>query len=251
MKIAQTTLGYFEHLFWRRGRESNPSRRLCRPLHNRFATSPEYMVRLLSWRVISQINTRRQPSLNSGAGEESRTLDLNLGKVALYQLSYSRLGVLLTTLASWSGRRVSNSRPQPWQGCALPTELLPHGVLHHQLTTDAPEWSGRRVSNSRPQPWQGCALPTELLPHSGDTHYRRNRFNFQDNLLLPFIAFYCFDTNANSGAGEESRTLDLNLGKVALYQLSYSRFVFRLLRCHSQQASIIDYLNRTSRMTKK
>jgi hypothetical protein len=28
----------------------------------------------------------------SGAGEESRTLDLNLGKVALYQLSYSRLG---------------------------------------------------------------------------------------------------------------------------------------------------------------
>ena len=25
-----------------------------------------------------------------GAGEESRTLDLNLGKVALYQLSYSR-----------------------------------------------------------------------------------------------------------------------------------------------------------------
>jgi hypothetical protein len=29
----------------------------------------------------------------NGAGEESRTLDLNLGKVALYQLSYSRLGV--------------------------------------------------------------------------------------------------------------------------------------------------------------
>ncbi len=28
------------------------------------------------------------------------------------------------------------------------------------------------------------------------------------------------------GAGEESRTLDLNLGKVALYQLSYSRVVF-------------------------
>ena len=27
----------------------------------------------------------------NGAGEESRTLDLNLGKVALYQLSYSRL----------------------------------------------------------------------------------------------------------------------------------------------------------------
>src|SRR5690606_31433977 len=24
-------------------------------------------------------------------------------------------------------------------------------------------WSERRGSNSRPQPWQGCALPTELL----------------------------------------------------------------------------------------
>jgi hypothetical protein len=29
-----------------------------------------------------------------GAGEESRTLDLNLGKVALYQLSYSRVSSL-------------------------------------------------------------------------------------------------------------------------------------------------------------
>ena len=28
----------------------------------------------------------------SGAGKESRTPDLNLGKVALYQLSYSRVG---------------------------------------------------------------------------------------------------------------------------------------------------------------
>ena len=30
-------------------------------------------------------------TLKTGAGEESRTLDLNLGKVALYQLSYSRM----------------------------------------------------------------------------------------------------------------------------------------------------------------
>jgi hypothetical protein len=32
----------------------------------------------------------------------------------------------------------------------------------------------------------------------------------------------------HSGAAEESRTLDLNLGKVALYQLSYCRFVLHL-----------------------
>ncbi len=27
----------------------------------------------------------------------------------------------------WSGKRVSNSRPIPWQGIALPTELFPRG----------------------------------------------------------------------------------------------------------------------------
>ena len=26
------------------------------------------------------------------------------------------------------------------------------------------EQSGKRDSDSRPQPWQGCALPTELFP---------------------------------------------------------------------------------------
>ena len=25
-------------------------------------------------------------------------------------------------------------------------------------------WSGKRGSNPRPQPWQGCALSTELFP---------------------------------------------------------------------------------------
>ncbi len=32
-----------------------------------------------------------RPRSNIGAGKESRTLDLNLGMVALYQLSYSRM----------------------------------------------------------------------------------------------------------------------------------------------------------------
>ncbi len=29
----------------------------------------------------------------------------------------------------WSGKRDSNSRPQPWQGCALPTELFPQNLV--------------------------------------------------------------------------------------------------------------------------
>ncbi|SIT38274.1 hypothetical protein BN2476_170058 [Paraburkholderia piptadeniae] len=35
-----------------------------------------------------------------GAGDESRTRDLNLGKVALYQLSYSRMDLQLPALAT-------------------------------------------------------------------------------------------------------------------------------------------------------
>ncbi len=207
---------------WRRGRESNPSRRLCRPLHNRFATSPEGIVRLLSWTVMFHINRRRLASLHSGAGEESRTLDLNLGKVALYQLSYSRLGVLLTTRLIGAGEE---SRTLDLNLGKVALYQLSYSRTECFTMTAPGNWSGRRVSNSRPQPWQGCALPTELLPHSGDTHYRRNCFNFQDTLLLPRCDY---QLRANFGAGEESRTLDLNLGKVALYQLSYSRFVYRL-----------------------
>ena len=59
----------------------------------------------------------------------------------------------------WSGKRGSNSRPRPWQGRALPTELFPQDI-HVKI------WSGKRGSNSRPRPWQGRALPTELFPHT-------------------------------------------------------------------------------------
>ena len=41
--------------------------------------------------VTKQKGERRLPLTKSGAGNESRTRDLNLGKVALYQLSYSRV----------------------------------------------------------------------------------------------------------------------------------------------------------------
>ena len=37
-----------------------------------------------------------------------------------------RLTTWLWRLIKWSGRRGSDSRPPPWQGGALPTELLPH-----------------------------------------------------------------------------------------------------------------------------
>ena len=36
------------------------------------------------------------------------------------------------TSGNWSGKRGSNSRPQPWQGFALPTELFPRGVFNSE-----------------------------------------------------------------------------------------------------------------------
>ena len=51
------------------------------------------------------------------------------------------------------------------------------------------------------------------LPVSSFRH--RSRSTKKGNQMFPLLQ--C------SGAGDESRTRDLNLGKVALYQLSYSR----------------------------
>ena len=56
---------------WRRVPESNRTRRICNPLHNRFVNAPF--------------------EANLGAGNETRTRDPDLGKVVLYQLSYSRI----------------------------------------------------------------------------------------------------------------------------------------------------------------
>ena len=89
-------------MFWRRGPESNRPTRICNPVHNRFATAPWE----LCCRAAFSHNGVRPAGLGaaqtrkgswtaslfeSGAGDESRTRDLNLGKVALYQLSYSRM----------------------------------------------------------------------------------------------------------------------------------------------------------------
>ena len=57
------------------------------------------------------------------------------------------------SLEFWSGRRVSNSRPQPWQGCALPTELLPRRrmrILHRPRTLSSPKIKADTARSARP-----------------------------------------------------------------------------------------------------
>ena len=158
-----------------------------------------------------------------GAGKESRTLDLNLGKVALYQLSYSRILPTAADVSICMNQQASNYIAIFWLHSiasqkSQPTDHHPSSTIRsmqrsrrilcridgtnriwrrgpesnrtnricnpgHNRFATAPgihipltkkgsncfpfcgNWSGKRVSNSRPQPWQGCALPTELFPH--------------------------------------------------------------------------------------
>ena len=79
-------------LNWRRDPESNWARRICNPLHNRFAIAPD------SEKTLTKKGSFWLPFLLKDVG---------------------------TSFNVWSGKRGSNSRPQPWQGCALPTELFP------------------------------------------------------------------------------------------------------------------------------
>ena len=104
--------------------------------------------------------------LKPGAGDESRTRDLNLGKVALYQLSYSRIFDRTRTLSKreWSGRRVSNSRPQPWQGCALPTELLPHSSCEgFELYTVFRDW--QELSSKKAEKYHKHGIQSSFFRH--------------------------------------------------------------------------------------
>jgi hypothetical protein len=110
--------------------------------------------------------------LENGAGNETRTRDLNLGKVALYQLSYSRMFLLLPGGATRSRTGLDGFAIRCITALLSRLRALRAGVhpgpprqkREAGASLDA-IWSGKRDSNSRPQPWQGCALPTELFPH--------------------------------------------------------------------------------------
>lgn len=92
---------------WRRRPELNRRTRFCRPLRNHSATTPMFH------RALEKRKTpgRNDPGfdLKTGAGKGARTLDLNLGKVALYQLSYSR-GAVVRRRYSRAGRRTVKAK---------------------------------------------------------------------------------------------------------------------------------------------
>ena len=66
-----------------------------------------------------------------------------------------------TGVHGFAGRCMTTLPPRRKLGLAL----IQTKRGHSNYTVCPPEfWSGKGGSNSRPQPWQGCALPTELFP---------------------------------------------------------------------------------------
>ncbi len=91
---------------WRPRSESNRRTRICNPLHNHSATRPVTVGKLNAFggacalpcafpfrkkqNPTMGVLSKGFPLLETGAGNETRTRDPDLGKVVLYQLSYSR-----------------------------------------------------------------------------------------------------------------------------------------------------------------
>ena len=117
---------------WRLGPESNRRTRICNPLHHHSATQPLV--------TISTIHV-----------EISSLADLNTGLKKQMPRTASRprhrcrsWPALPTNCGIWSGKPGSNRRPQPWQGCALPTELRPQRPAMVSAWSEIPHLRARK-----------------------------------------------------------------------------------------------------------
>ena len=124
------------------------------------------------------------PYCQFGAGDEARTRYLHLGKVALYQMSYTR---------KWCLRSESNQRHGDFQSPALPTELQRH------------------ISSQVKKAWlENLATRNRLeLSTSSVTGWRANRLHHRAILTI-------------CGGNNRARTCDPLLVRQMLSQLSYA-----------------------------
>ena len=83
-----------------------------------------------------------------------------------FVVKYSNPTELLSHLyievfCNWWAHLDSNQGPTGYEPVALTNWAIGPSLQKNLQTI----WSGKRDSNSRPPPWQGDALPTELFPH--------------------------------------------------------------------------------------
>ncbi len=152
-----------------------------------------------------------------GAGNETRTRDPDLGKVVLYQLSYSRLGGLCFTALSNFGAGNETRTRDPDLGKVVLYQLSYSRVLlNFAFVIFAFLRRYGRENNLERETRLELATPT--LARSCST-------------ISAIPAWVVCDLQhfSNFGEGNETRTRDPDLGKVVLYQLSYSRLVFVFL----------------------
>jgi hypothetical protein len=114
----------------------------------------------------------------NGAGEGVRTLDPQLGRLVLYQLSYTRLQVSLKIEEWWRGLDSNQRRHTPAD--------LQSAPFSHSGTTP---WSCSQDLNLRPSVYKTDALPTELeqpieLLNIKDETYVYNGINLQRQVFF-------------------------------------------------------------------
>ena len=143
----------------------------------------------------SSFKRSAQPHFFYGASDEARTRYLHLGKVALYQMSYTRTSE--RDCVPWCLRPESNQRHADFQSAALPTELQRHMVIGKVATRKGLEpstsgvtgrrsnqlnyraifcikdsgrcndfWQGQKDSNPRPHGPEPCAIPSFATPRN-------------------------------------------------------------------------------------
>ena len=112
-------------------------------------------------------------------------------KAGALPLSYTRK-------KRWSGKRDSNSRPPPWQGGALATELLPHMVdesgfepLKAKLTDLQSVPFGQLGYSSMMATRNGFEPSTSSVTgwHSNQLNYRA-KLNFKSNNVITTVQSY-------------------------------------------------------------
>ena len=117
-----------------------------------------YMMYLTEYQQVTGVKKRQAPkNLSHRAQDETRTHTI-LRPLPPQSSVYTNF----TTCAGFFVPR-TGLEPAHLAACAPETHASTNSAIW------AKKKSGKRDSNSRPQPWQGCALPTELFPHSFDS----------------------------------------------------------------------------------